>query len=113
VASPVGWRLVLASDINDDGQTDLVWQHTDGRIAANYLIGTKQIASVSIRNGVSAGVWKLIGSSDFNLDTHNDFLFQQSNGKLLVWNMNGTNFLGSVSLRNGLSAGTWKAFAPK
>ncbi|MFN7141274.1 MAG: FG-GAP-like repeat-containing protein [Limisphaerales bacterium] len=55
------WRLTGHSDLNGDGENDLLWRHSDGYVAIWYSNGTADPVSAPIRKGhrVNAGGWKL------------------------------------------------------
>ena len=71
---------------------DLLWQHSDGRLAVWKMQG-----SWTNLSGDPLGLgqlpdprWQLVASSDFNCDDHPDHIFQhQGDGRLAVWLMNG------------------------
>jgi len=98
-----GWRISGQADLDRNGQSDLLWQHTDNRIAVWLMNGTN-VSALFLRNGqrVTPG-WKLAGAADFNQDSHADLLWQNVNGRVAVWLMDGTNFLNSSFVQHGQS----------
>lgn len=56
-----GWRGVALEDFNRDGQNDLLWQHSDGRLGAWLMQGTNTETTARIRYGqpVPAG-WSIV-----------------------------------------------------
>ncbi|MFN7138692.1 MAG: FG-GAP repeat domain-containing protein, partial [Limisphaerales bacterium] len=98
----LGWRPVTSHDFDQDGHSDILFQHDDGHLAWWKMNGINFSSSTLLRNGKSAGPgWRAVGLSDFNNDGHKDILLQNSDGRLAAWLMNQTNFLNTVILRDG------------
>lgn len=111
-AAGPGWQIVGTADFNDDGQTDIVWLHTDGRVAVWHFIGTTFIDAALLRTGPAASTgWKIRGVGDFNLDGKTDLLWQNTNGQTTFWFFDNERFLGSQRFRN-VGAG-WQIVGPK
>ena len=100
----------LASDFNDDGFSDILWQNDSGQAAIWEMNGTNQIAGGSQLVGGNPGPsWKEIGTGDFNGDGHSDILWQNSNGQAAIREMNGTNQIAGGSQLVGANPGpSWK-----
>ena len=106
------WKAVGTGDFNGDGQTDIVWEHTDGRILLWNMSGTTFLNAVRLRNGPSAATgWKIGGAGDFNLDGKTDLLLRHTNGQTRFWFFNDEVFVGSASGRT--SAAGARTIAPK
>ena len=88
--SDTTWKIAGTGDLNGDGHADLVWQKTDGQVAAWYLRGTA-IISYGMLSIPSVGAnWKIRGVGDVNGDGRDDLIWQHNaNGSLAVWTMNG------------------------
>jgi uncharacterized repeat protein (TIGR01451 family) len=106
----VRWSAVGSSDFNGDGNTDLLFQHTDGTLSVWYMQGTNLIPSAKLLNPTKPSDLSLrvAATGDFNRDGRPDLLFQHTNGTLSVWFMNGTNQLSSstITINPGVD---WKA----
>jgi hypothetical protein len=78
------WVIVGSSDFNNDGRSDIVWQHrTRGTVAIwlmwdNLVLDTRVIATVDPK-------WKLVGIGDLNHDHQPDFVWQHDDGWLAGW----------------------------
>lgn len=88
------WKIVGTGDLNSDGKSDIVFQHTDGTIAAWLMDGDRQVTAVLLnplrprdRN------YAVAGTGDFNNDGMVDLLLQHSDGTLAVWTMDGVNLI--------------------
>jgi FG-GAP-like repeat len=83
--------LVSLSATSAHAQTDLLWQHSDGRLAVWKMQGWVQMSGDLLNPGqLPDPRWQLVASSDFNLDGHADHIFQhQADGRLAIWLMNG------------------------
>jgi hypothetical protein len=77
------------SDFNGDGRTDLVWQHTDGRVHVWFLNGMTQTGGAYI-NAAALANWRAAASADMNGDGRQDLLWQHTDGRVYVWYLNGT-----------------------
>jgi sRNA-binding regulator protein Hfq len=62
VADP-GWKLVAIGDVDNDGHSDLIWQHSvDGYIGAWLMNGVSLIDSLWFTpNRVADTTWKVVG----------------------------------------------------
>ncbi|HEX4998070.1 MAG TPA: choice-of-anchor D domain-containing protein [Terriglobia bacterium] len=83
-------------DLNGDGHTDLLWQHTDGSLVAWLMYGqTPSDAGGLIGAGSGWGVHKI---GDFNRDGKADLLWQHTDGASAIWLMNGLSVIGAGGL---------------
>lgn len=83
------------SDLNGDGLSDALFQHTDGFLAAWFLDGANLKAATLLTPETAGDAkWEVVGFSDFNGDGSGDLLFQYNGGNfdgaLAIWYMNGT-----------------------
>ncbi len=100
----INWRLASTGDFNEDGITDLVFQHTDSTVAIWYMDG-ETLVSPTLTDPSSPGEgWKVSAAADFNGDGKSDLLFQNTNGDLAVWYMDGVS-LTSPTFVNPVNAG--------
>ena len=96
-------------DINADGETDLLWQHADGRLAAWFMDGT------TLRAGVPFGPaalpdtrWRVAATGDFDGDGSGDVIFQhETDGTIAAWLMSGTSLLAGVDIAQ-VAETAWK-----
>ena len=67
-AGGINWRAVGAGDFNADGHTDLIFQHSDGTLAAWLLDGVKLIRS-ELLSPPDAGDknWRVVSTVQFGL----------------------------------------------
>jgi hypothetical protein len=91
--------LNAGADLDGDGQTDILWQHSTGLLSAWMMDGTalSKAAWLSPMQ-VSDPDWRIVGMADFNGDGKPDILWRHSRGWLSVWFMNGTTLQTSVLL---------------
>jgi glucose/arabinose dehydrogenase len=88
-------------DFNTTG--DLLWQHTDGRLAVWYMIHATLIDGRPLGPGALADPdWRIAASGDFDRDGSRDVVFQhQTDGRLALWLMSGAFLLSGDSLNPG------------
>lgn len=107
------WQLAARADFDADGQSDLLFQHHDGRLAVWLMNGTRLVkASLLDPEGPGSSDWRVVGAGDFNRDGHQDVLFQQAGGLMAIWHLRGTRLL-SATLTDPSSPGdpNWKIAA--
>ena len=99
------------NDFNHDGQTDFLFQNTDGRVNVWLMDGTTRIGVARLRNGRPAAPGsRIVGTHDFDLDRNVDILWQRSDGILQIWFMSATNFLRSELISPAPALGkVWQA----
>lgn len=98
-------------DIDGNGTADLLWQHTDGRLAAWLMNGTTLMDGRPLGpGGLMDPAWRIVASGDFDRDGSRDVVFQhQTDGRLAVWLMSGTTLLSGIALSPGQVMDTnWK-----
>jgi hypothetical protein len=85
----MGLLFCLGPTSADAQTTDLLWQHSDGRLAVWKMQGSVMLSGDPLGQ-LPDPHWQLVASSDFNLDGHSDHIFQhQGDGRLAIWLMNG------------------------
>jgi hypothetical protein len=112
----LGWEIVGAGDFNSDDEWDLVWQHTDGRIAVWLMHGTSLVdGSLISPPQVMDTTWRLHGVGDINGDGHPDLIWQnEADGRVAAWLMNGLTLVDGVLLTpNAVSDLNWKIVGPR
>ena len=87
-------------DINGDGATDLLWQHTDGRLSAWLMNGTTLQAGVQFGPAPLPDVrWRMAAAGDFDGDGSRDVIFQHdTSGSIAAWLMSGTTLLAGAGV---------------
>lgn len=107
-----GWLTSGYVDLDLNGYTDILFQHSSGTFAGWYMTnsGTTNAGIVAKASTLlTAGLgWRMASVDDFNNDGKRDWIWQRaSDGYMALWYMNGTNRLanGVKSLVNGSSPG--------
>ena len=89
----------VRGDLDANGSADLVWQHSDGRLAVWYMSGATQIAGRAFAPpALSDPAWSAAARGDFDRDGSGDVLFQHADGRLAVWLMSGATLLSGRAL---------------
>ena len=99
------WHAIATGDFYGNGESDIVFQNTNGTVAIWEMNGNGVIGGGSVANPGAA--WKLVGTGDFNADGLSDLLFQNTNGTVAIWEMNGTSIIGGGDVANPSTA--WHA----
>lgn len=93
------WRIAAVVDMDQDGKSDLVWQHHGSGLLAVWLMDgvTKRVGRLLSAGRIADLDWKIVGAGDFNGDRSNDLLWRhRTSGAVAVWHMSGDRLLGSV-----------------
>lgn len=108
-------RIVGAGDMNNDGETDLVWQDdASGQLRVWQLNGTTRTADMAVSPAGVNPVWKLRSVGDYNDDQRPDLIFQNStNGDLYAWFMNGMSLASGTYLSPARVNLAWRMVGPK
>jgi hypothetical protein len=86
----------LRGDLNGDGKSDILWQHTDGSSAVWLMNGLNLIAGADLMPAGSG--WSIRNRGDFNGDGKTDIIWQHSDGSVALWLMNGGSLLSGAIL---------------
>lgn len=92
------WQAVLTTDINNDGNTDVLWfNRTTGAVAAWLLnsagaaTGSQTLSWTCNAASGCASSWDIVGAADVNGDGHTDITwFDASSGQVASWLLDGT-----------------------
>jgi VCBS repeat protein len=98
ITTPSGWAVEAAADFNNDGNSDIVLQNSDGTPQIWLMNGTSVTSTVTLTNPGSS--WHIIAAADFNNDGTSDLLFQNQNGSTSIWEMNGTSVVSTAVIGN-------------
>jgi hypothetical protein len=80
------WRVGGLGDMNADGFADVVWQHTDGRLAIWYMRNETVIGSQVLTMNVGPNSrWQIATIGDLNRDGYADIIWQTTDAWLAVW----------------------------
>ncbi len=97
-------------DIDGNGSTDLLWQHSNGNLAVWLMNGTTLMDGRPLGMPLLDTGWRIAAAGDFDRDGGQDVVFQhQVDGRLAIWLMSGTTLLSGVPLTPGQVPDTnWK-----
>jgi hypothetical protein len=74
-----GWQIKGSGDFNNDGKSDILWQHADGTAGIWLMDGMTVLNQGPV--GTNPGPsWHVMGSGDYNNDQRSDILWQNDNG---------------------------------
>jgi hypothetical protein len=107
------WQAAGLVDLDQDGQSDVMFQHTDGRLAV-WLMNGLVLREARMLTPATSGdaAWRVVGNGDFNQDGKSDLLFQHNDGTLAVWIMDGTRLAQAALLNPGRPLDTaWRVKA--
>ncbi len=93
------WRVAGVHDLNNDGQSDILWQETGGSLWIWLMNGTTVTQSFAIRNSKTLGSgWYVMALADVDFDGQTDIIFENQFGYMQAWIMNGTTYVSSTGL---------------
>ena len=104
IAATTGWTPSGAADLDADGGPDIVWRHSDGKLAASILKGTSPVATELLLLADHSpavqvdSAWQIQAVGDLNGDGRADLVWQHPNGQLGAWFMNGFRVLETTML---------------
>lgn len=98
--NPSVWTPFAVADMNNDGNSDILFKSTDGRLCVwfmdgvsnfdAYLVEVLRTSVTVLPNTFLPSVWTPVSVADYNNDTLPDILFQKTDKSLCAWFMNGT-----------------------
>jgi len=94
------WQIKGLGDIDGDKCADIIWQHTNGSIAA-WLMHDTTVLSTRFFSvpSVGASQWRIAGVVDTNGDGMADLIWQDAaQGWLAVWYLSGTTVTNTLFL---------------
>lgn len=102
------WRIAGTGDFDRDGQTDVLFQNTDGNLAVWYMDGVAQRSPALLGNQPGDANWRVVGTGDLNGDSSTDLVFQHTSGLLGIWYMDGINQSGLAVVTPDNPGEGWK-----
>ena len=90
------WTIAGVGDFNDDGKADILWRHTDGRVAVWLMDGT--VVSSMGMAGSAPTDWQIAGVGDFDGDRKADIVWRRTDGTVAIWLMNGASFVSAKAI---------------
>jgi len=105
-----GWRVVGAADINLDGVTDILLQHSTVTSVAAWLMTPRgQIDRFVPLSETDIGGWRVVGTADLNSDGITDILLQdRTTTWVAAWLMNGAGEIASFVPVYFGDVGNWR-----
>jgi hypothetical protein len=97
----------FVGDFNGDGNSDLLWQASNGHPTMWLMNGTVITTSTGLSD--PGPTWHAIATGDFNADGKSDILWQNVDGLPGIWEMNGTSPIAIATLGN--PGPSWRAIA--
>ena len=93
----------IHGDLDANASGDILWQHTDGRLAVWFMNNTMLVDGRQFGPGPLADTaWRLVAAGDFDGDGSRDAVFQhQTDGRLAIWIMSQTVLLSGGPLTPG------------
>jgi hypothetical protein len=108
------WTIVGTGDINGDGASDIVWQHTQtGMIVTWFMSGTSTIGSGAFSAQTGDLGWRVRSVVDMSGDGRPDLLWQHSSSKLAVTILDGLTIIDSLWLTPSDVTAGWLIVGPK
>lgn len=110
VVADLGWKVAGMGNFNGDSDTDIIWQHDDGRLSAWLMRGSSLLDGRLLTPAQVDPAWRIAATADVDGDGRTDLLWQhQTQGYVAVWYMNGTSLRSGALLEPGqVSVLDWK-----
>ena len=86
------WQVRTVTDLDDDGNPDLIWQHVgNGQVAVWFMTGPRLRSGELLAPGQVADLgWKIVGAGDVDRNGTPDLFWHHAvTGQVAVWFMTG------------------------
>jgi len=94
----VNWRLAGTLDVDRDGHTDLLFQHTNGSVSIWRMNGDTRVQQIVLANSMTDPNWRIVGAADMDRNGSDDIFWQHTDGRLIAWYMNGSTRLQEATI---------------
>ena len=74
------WKAVGTGDFNGDGDSDILWQNTNGQVAIWEMDGANIITGATVSPNPGPN-WKVVDTGDFNGDGKSDIAEYERAGR--------------------------------
>jgi hypothetical protein len=88
-AVPNDWHIQGSGDFDDDGKSDVLWRHDDGRLYFWEMNGLQVKTEGGVAHAAVPNDWHIQGVGDFDGDGKSDVLWRHDSGQVYFWEMNG------------------------
>ncbi|MEO8483553.1 MAG: Ig-like domain-containing protein [Acidobacteriota bacterium] len=104
------WRLVGIADMDRDGRSDLLWQHSGtGAIALWWMNGMTALKAEAFATPGMTPDWQIKSVADYDRDGSPDLIWQNSlTGELRVWYLHSSQVAREGPLTPSQVAPTWQ-----
>ena len=91
---PLDWKVVAVTDLNGDGQSDIVFQNQSNGQIVYWIMNGATLSYWAYLPDPGSTDWVVVGAGDFAGNGSNGLLFQnKQTGEIVYWEMNGTTFV--------------------
>jgi len=104
-----GFRIAETGDFDGDGDSDIVWRHTEGDVVTWELENGDFLAAHSLPD--VAITFQIAGTGDFDRDGDDDILWRHDEGLNVIWEMEDGALVTNHNLLWFRTASRWRASA--
>jgi hypothetical protein len=97
--SDPAWGATAVADFNQDGKSDVLFQHTDGTVAVWQMDGLHMVQGSIVNAGQPEDpAWRVAAVADIDRDSNVDLIFQRQgvDSTLGIWYMHGLSVVQGV-----------------
>lgn len=92
------WDVVGVLDLDNDGDSDFLWQHRQGSLGWWEMEGVTLVNSTLLPFEPVGPTWRLVAVKDLTGDPSPDFVWQNNKGDTGLWEMQGLTRVSSTIL---------------